>query len=591
MLYTAMCLGEKKLKKARVEGTKEEILSLWNEIIGQNMMMKSEIISASSSSVLQRLLQTLDPRGSFDREMRNQGAAIVAHLALVIHLEQFPGAIQYICNLIGSFEEYRLIEPYHRHRLVSKYDTDWNAQASRLPSEGNDASNLREAYEKLVLTGFCILRKLATHKNNCRIMSETQGLLPRIMAPLTSDIIHQFKGCAWSSRAVEESLKVILLLVAAPGKTGVKLRREISRNKEAIGTMERIINCKRCYAKHQRRAMGILTELHMDNQENRTAFIKMLVDIFADDNKDRPIRNLAGEALAKLSIQDGSNTSIILQVNGDVVGSLTKILLLDDAENKTCRIKAAEILEHMCIHHTQDDESLGKLKKAMADTMPKVLGQILHCGLIQDETHALAEQNQVELQEKEADIENQCDHPQDNAEHESKVESEVEMDMEVDELDNEEDEEFHTTLLSLCVTVCDIFISADEDLACRLGAIDAISLPRKLKDIVAENSIPTVPRLRIMKLTCKMAISMMKHRGSYQKEDLDNLMNALSSASKSMSFLDMSMVFASEEHGAGTTMKPVKSLRSLVKEAKKKVATYCKPHEPENIDPFTSTDG
>jgi hypothetical protein len=119
--------------------------------------------------------------------------------------------------------------------------------------------------------------------------------------------------------------------------------------------------------------MGILTELHMDNQENIAAFIKMLVDIFADDNKDRPIRNLAGEALAKLSIQDGSNTSIILQVNSDIVGSLTKILLVDDAENKTCRIKAAEILEHVCIQHTQDDESLGKLKKAMTDTMPKVI--------------------------------------------------------------------------------------------------------------------------------------------------------------------------------------------------------------------------
>ena len=103
--------------------------------------------------------------------------------------------------------------------------------------------------------------------------------------------------------------------------------------------------------------------------------MKMSVDIFADDKKDRSIRNLAGEALVKLSIQGGSNKSITLQVNGDVVGTLTKILLLDDAENKIYRIRAAQILEQICIYlyHTQDDESLSKLKKSMDHTMPKVI--------------------------------------------------------------------------------------------------------------------------------------------------------------------------------------------------------------------------
>jgi hypothetical protein len=244
-------------------------------------------------------------------------------------------------------------------------------QANRLPSQGDDASNLRKAYEKLVLTGLCILWKLATHKNNCRIMSQTQGLIPRIMAPLTSDIIHQFSGGAWSISLVEESLKVMFQLVAAPGEAGAKLRQEISSNKEAIGTMERILNCGCCSAKLQKRAMGILLELYMDTK-SRGAYIKMLVDFFVDDKKDMLLRKLAGDALAKLSIQDGSNTSIILHVNGDVVARLTRILLLDDAENKTCRIRAAEIMEQMCIHHTQNDESLSKLKKEMTNTMPKV---------------------------------------------------------------------------------------------------------------------------------------------------------------------------------------------------------------------------
>jgi hypothetical protein len=202
-------------------------------------------------------------------------------------------------------------------------------------------------------------------------MSHTQGLLLRIMAPLTSDIIHQFNGDAWSISVVEESLKVMFQLVAAPGKTGAKLRQEISSNNEAIGTMERILNCECCSSKLQKRATGILIKIYMDTM-SRDTYIKMLVHIFADDNKDRSIRNLAGKALSKLSIQGGSNTNIILQVDGDIVDTLTKIILQDDAENKTCRIRAAEILEQICVHHTQYDESLGKLKKDMTDTMPKV---------------------------------------------------------------------------------------------------------------------------------------------------------------------------------------------------------------------------
>ncbi|XP_047047187.1 uncharacterized protein LOC124652210 isoform X2 [Lolium rigidum] len=591
MLYTSICVREGGLKYARLKGNNELCHDGWKAIIGRHMMMKNLIISTSSSFVLQKLLQTLDPWGAFDRETRNQGAVILGQLALDIQLEQFPGVIQYICTLIGSFEEYRLIEPYHRNRLRRKYDQNWDRQASRLPSPGNDASSLREAYEKLVLTGLCILRKLATHEKNCRIMSKTPGLLPRIMAPVTSDMTHAFDGGAWSARVVQGSLQIMLLLVAAPGKTGAKFRREISSNKEAISTMERILNCSCCHIDLQKRAMGILIHLYMDTMSRKT-YPKMLVDNFSDDTKDRSIRKLAGEALAKLCIQDGSISSIIVQVNSDGVGSLIKILLLDDAENKSCRIRAAQILEQMCIHHTQRGESLSKLKKDMIDTMPKVLSQIL----CKDKTHALTEATHIEFPEKEVDIENQCDNPQDNALEETssirpqnkKHGGRVEVEMVVDELDNDEEEELHAPLLSLCVTICDTFISADQDLSSQFGAF---SLPKKVKEMVAENNVPTAPCLRLMKLACKMVISMMKHRGSYKKEDLESLKEALSSASEGMSFLDISMVFASEDDGPAKTMKPVKSLGSLVKEAKESVEAYFKAQESGNIEPFTSTDG
>jgi hypothetical protein len=71
---------------------------------------------------------------------------------------------------------------------------------------------------------------------------------------------------------------------------------------------------------------------------------------------------------------------------------------------------------------------------------------------------------------------------------------------------------------------------------------------------------------------------------------MESLTEALSSASESMSLLDVSMVFASEDDGAATAMKPLRSLGSLVKEAKGSVDTYFKVQQSEIVEPFTSTD-
>lgn len=62
-----------------------------------------------------------------------------------------------------------------------------------------------------------------------------------------------------------------------------------------------------------------------------------------------------------------------------------------------------------------------------------------------------------------------------------------------------------------------------------------------------------------------MVISMMKHRGTYVKEDMESLMVALSAASKRMFLLDASVVF-DVTHNDATQLKPLRSLTSLVKE-------------------------
>jgi hypothetical protein len=144
-------------------------------------------------------------------------------------------------------------------------------------------------------------------------------------------------------------------------------------------------------------------------------------------------------------------------------------------------------------------------------------------------------------------------------------------------LQNDEEEALQVALLSLCVTVCDTFIGADEDLTSKLDAIapgdGTFSFPKKLKEMAEKNKHPRPACLKIMRLTCKMAISTMNHRGSYTKKDLRSLINLLSSASKDMFLLDGSMVFSNDNRGAEKT-KPYETLASLVKEARQIVSKY-----------------
>jgi hypothetical protein len=356
------------LSGARILG-----MLLWQSTpLGQLTLIKQLLIGSSASSshhLLQKLLRVLDSRSPYDRETREHAARIVAHLAGDIRLEQFPRGIQCISSLIETFEEYRLLEPYlQRGWLVERYEQDWQQEAQYLLTSDSDDYYLENAYKELLLQGLLIIRKLAADENNCRVMSSTKGLLRKIMAPVTSDLLHHIDHGAWSD-IVEKSLKVMRQLGSCPGETGRKLRREISNNKEAISTMERILQCDKCEAELQKQAMGILTQLSMDSK-SRKEFIQMLVDIFTDDNKYNT-RMLAGEALAMLSFEGGIHATIILQVTGNFVGSLIKILL--NAKNKTYRIRAAEILQHLCSHGTKDDECLKKLKKDMTQVMPKVI--------------------------------------------------------------------------------------------------------------------------------------------------------------------------------------------------------------------------
>ncbi|XP_037429210.1 uncharacterized protein LOC119294988 isoform X2 [Triticum dicoccoides] len=365
ILYAAVCMVESK--------------NDWSNVHGQRMLIKHLVLSTSSSrNVLPKLLEMLDSRGLHDRRGRIQAAMIVERLAFYINLEQFPRSIQHISSLIGTFEQYSIAEPYPRSK--DGYEQHLKLQVTR--GRPSPAGELGKAYKELLLQGLSILRNLAADENNCRIMSNTRDLVSKIMAPVTCDLLdHTTDDHGTWCEVVGRSMEVMSHLSGAQGETGSKLRREISSCGEAIRTLRRILSCKKCKEELRQRAIWILTRLYTDTtgisgsfdfhllkKENSCCgedFVRMLVNIFTQDNEySSSIRGYAGEALSNICFLGGiSDATIIIQTSGDVIDSLTQVLLHE--ENETCRQASAEILECLCTHYTKDDEYLHKLKKAI----------------------------------------------------------------------------------------------------------------------------------------------------------------------------------------------------------------------------------
>ncbi|EMS49352.1 hypothetical protein TRIUR3_03960 [Triticum urartu] len=533
ILYAAICMVESK--------------NDWSNVHGQRMLIKHLVLSTSSSrNVLPKLLEMLDSRGLHDRRGRIQAAMIVERLAFYINLEQFPRSIQHISSLIGTFEQYSIAEPYPRSK--DGYEQHLKLQVTR--GRPSPAGELGKAYKELLLQGLSILRNLAADENNCRIMSNTRDLVSKIMAPVTSDLLdHTTDDHGTWCEVVGRSMEVMSHLSGAQGETGAKLRHEISSCTEAIRTLSRILGCNKCKEEMRQRAIWILTRLYTDTIGISGSFeysccgedfVRMLVNIFTQDNEySSSIRGYAGEALSNICFLGGiSDATLIIQTSGDVINSLTQVLLHE--ENETCRQASAEILECLCTHYTKDDEYLHKLKKAIL----KVIGKILCCG---DGTH------------NGEDIESQCDGTQENNEPNKDAQG-----FQVETLST-----MSSNLLSSLLCLCGTVYNTSSVIDLR-PQLDASSFLNNLRDMVVKRSGPTVENLSVCKAAGNMVISMLKYySGGFFKEDnFGSLIEVLSSASKKMLDLDYSMVCSSASSSETGSKLGRRTLLSLVREAK-----------------------
>uniref|UniRef100_A0A0D9Y047 Uncharacterized protein n=1 Tax=Leersia perrieri TaxID=77586 RepID=A0A0D9Y047_9ORYZ len=501
--------------------------------------------SSSSSQVMQRLLQSLRSTSPLDREVREFAARIVSHLASEINLTTFPHGIRCISSLLETTTS----------------------------EQQDDDSSPSGHYKELMVHGLVILDKLAAEEHNRRVISSTQGLLSKAMAPVSADLLHRIDHGAWFE-IVAASLQLMCRLVTAPGDTGAKLRSQIFKNNDAINTTEKIANCEECSEQQRILAIKILTKLPMETEapstDSREKITKLLVAIFLDKKKPEPMRELAGEALAMLSDRSETNATIIFKASDTIVHDLTTMLFSGIREY---RISAAKILEHLYVCYTIDDDYLKKLTDTMIDLLPKLLTEIL---LVKWTTQ---KEKPAEKTEKGTDRLKFSTPNNDIEGQQDGVASEGNGDInEQNEGINEDvDRKLHAALLSLSAAIFGKSISDDKDftqLAEKIAQGDpAFSFTSKLKELVKGNSKATANCLRILKITSRMIITLIRLDGVYVEAELESLLDSLSSASKKMMELEGFMMFSSSDPSA---IKPVNSLvkeaQDLLKEKKEKQA-------------------
>ena len=297
---------------------------------------------------------------------------IVENVAGRIRLDQFPEGmmIECISSLLDTFEQ-----------LPKKHERGW-----LLDMESAESGNLLQVCRDLAVKGLRILQKLAANENNYRVISNTQGQLSKMMAPLISDQLHGDHHDEWSIIAVQ-SLEFMNLFMATlgGGTETTKLTSEVSRSSQA--TFFRTLGCHKCHMLLKRQAAHVHLHLSSDTPpsivpgasgSSSIIFIWILLDIFLlpcnhFDMMCGDITRLAGEKMQAMihSKTEASGTSMLPSVVGDVIGSLARTVA--GAENNAYIIHAAMILRHLCGSYPKEDENLQELKKAMSSVMPEVI--------------------------------------------------------------------------------------------------------------------------------------------------------------------------------------------------------------------------
>ncbi|EEE68531.1 hypothetical protein OsJ_26975 [Oryza sativa Japonica Group] len=367
-----------------------------------------------------------------------------------------------------------------------------------------------------------IIERLAGDDHNCREICDTQGLLSKITAPITSraflDAVCEDDD-VWFD-ILSTSLRVLARLISSPGEASTRLLQETSTSQDMEPALQILAQV----------ALGPYTGL-MTKEE----FVSLLRDIFFG-NKD--------------NIEEKSRRY------GTVVDQLTEMLVKD----KQCQISAAAILEHLCSRFLK---SCQLSKQDAINLLTTVLGLILSSNT---ERNAVAGSDSSNYAGAATEARG-SDYSAIARDEESQPPKDAVQDKSPTEQDDilSQEKKLLAALLSFTMVICEKLIDADD--FSNVAHVDR-ELLKKLIEIIDVNNDATADCLRIMKLSCQVAILAIQHKPSCAKDFNEHDRNhVLTKASENLLELDKCMFFAGNDHEA---IKPARSLSSLVKEAQER---------------------
>ncbi|KAG6494453.1 uncharacterized protein LOC122002988 [Zingiber officinale] len=285
----------------------------------------------TSTAVVERLVEMLSWKNAHpkeEEELRRCAAEILTKLAgkrqNVLRVGAVPSAMAAISSLLGK--------PADTAGDYGAYD-----------------------FSAFNLLGLSLLKRLAADHDNCWKISNSRGLLPKIIdltgasrTLLTNELAPESQ-----IKTVKRALEVVKMLAGTTGNPGIMLRQQLSEIVFTVSNVREIIRYGERHRELQTLAVEILKSLAMDgdakDQIGRTGQVtSLLLAIFLNPsvtNEEKPLRNQAGETLSILALENKNNCNRI----ADEPEVLSRLMEALDGGDEI-QLNASRILRNLCAY-------------------------------------------------------------------------------------------------------------------------------------------------------------------------------------------------------------------------------------------------
>ncbi|WVZ69666.1 hypothetical protein U9M48_018419 [Paspalum notatum var. saurae] len=360
---------------------------------------KTWIVSeiTTSTRAVSTLINMLGWTAPEDQKIRFFAAKITAELAGDLLIVGIPGTMQMVSSLlnldaknhsvkrnvsaqdvVGNNESQGITrtKPRRRQHDSSYVSRNWRQMKQRwsLPAE-----QPLTHHDSFPVLGMLILEGLASDHDNCVDIGRDSELISKIIGFIS----YTCGNAARQKAVVCASLRLVRRLAIAGGKIGAMLRKELWEDPLLFGNLAGILEDSRSSIKVWEPTMDIIAKLALaedTRQEigsNKVITGKLMhafLGRYGPTNMhySRPLRLVAGEALANLAIESAANCLVILEEPGyKLIEDLRDMLWHDEY-----RDAAATLLQNLCAHSRDKIRSLGG-NEHLSYALPVVMAKMM----------------------------------------------------------------------------------------------------------------------------------------------------------------------------------------------------------------------